>query len=414
MQNFGTIQRMDIAPSEYKLEPKVYEKSAHTIDSSLIDSDALFVVQQLQRAGFKAYIVGGSVRDLLLGHKPKDYDISTSALPEEIKPLFHHCILIGRRFRLAHVRFGRKIIEVSTFRMGDNQDDTLILRDNDWGNEEEDVIRRDFTINGLFYNPANETIIDYVEGLQDIKLGILRTIGHAHIRFKQDPVRMIRLLKFRARFGLNVDKESIKALFDCREEILKSSPARVLEEVLRMLESGSSLRFFKLLAEHGVLQILAPKLSELFEHKVQGEIFDYLAAIDEKRELCRSFLLSALLFPILREHIHVLTAGKESHFPHLGQIQDEAFFIIHDTFGPFLKIPKKIASSVVSILTSQFRFTPLEKKKRIRYRIPNVPDFQIALDFLSLRALIEPGLEKLHEEWLYYWNKHQKWKTKSR
>ncbi len=135
---------------------------------------------------------------------------------------------------------------------------------------------------------------------------------------------------------------------------------------------------------------------------------------DGQRELFRSFLLSALLFPVFRNYIHTLTAGREGSLPHLGQIQDEAFFIIHETFGPFLKIPKKIASSVVSVLTSQFRFTPLEKKRRSRYRIPNVPDFQISLDFLSLRASIEPGLDKLHEEWLYYWNKHQKWKTKPR
>lgn len=412
---------MDIALSkDPKLEPKVYKVKDHSIDRTKIDPDALFVVEELNKAGFSAYIVGGCVRDLLLGHSPKDYDISTSALPEQIKPLFHHCLLIGRRFRLAHVRFGRKVIEVSTFRMGDNEDDALIIRDNEWGSEEEDVTRRDFTINGLFYDPTNETVIDYVEGLEDIKERKLRTIGNAHIRFKQDPVRMIRLIKFRARFGLNVDQEAIDGLFDCREEILKSSPARVLEEVLRMLESGSSLRFFKLLAEHGILSILTPKLSELFEQSVGGEIFDYLSQVDEqiklrkKPRISRALLLTCILFPIFREHIHKLTEGRISKPPHLGQIQEEAAFIVRDTFEPFLKIPKKITANIVSILTSQYRFTPLEKKKRVRYRIPNVSDFHYALDFLELRASIEPGIGKIHEEWHYYWKKQKKWKAKSR
>ena len=409
---------MDIALSkDSRLEPKVYTKQDHSIDQSLIDPDALFVVEQLKKAGFTAYIVGGCVRDLLLGHVPKDYDISTSALPEEIKPLFNHCILIGRRFRLAHVRFGRKVMEVSTFRMGDNEDDALIVRDNEWGSEEEDVTRRDFTINGLFYDPTEETITDYVKGLQDIKKQTLRTIGNAHIRFKQDPVRMIRLIKFRARFGLNVDPEAVKALFDCREEILKSAPPRVLEEVLRMLESGSSLRFFKLLSEHGILSILAPKLSQVFEHDLRSDIFDYLAEIDsqiktsKKKHIPRAILLSGILYPIFRRHIHTLTDGRDKP-PHLGEIQNEATFIIHDTFAPFLKITKKISANIVSILTSQFRFTPLEKKKRVRYRIPNVPDFNNALDFLLLRASLEPGLAKLYEEWNFYWQKHQKWKKR--
>ncbi len=411
---------MNIALSkDSRLKPKVYTKKDHSIDKSLIDSDALFVVEQLNKAGFTAYIVGGCVRDLLLGHKPKDYDISTSALPEQIKPLFHYCILIGRRFRLAHVRFGKKVIEVSTFRMGDNEDDALIIRDNEWGTEEEDVTRRDFTINGLFYDPEKETVIDYVKGLADIKTKMLRTIGNAHIRFKQDPVRMIRLIKFRARFGLDVDQESIDALFDCRSEILKSASARVLEEVLRMLESGSSLRFFKLLIEHRILPILAPKLSEAFEHPSGSEIYDYLTEIDAQikspttKQPPRAILLSSILFPIFRTHIHTLTSGRASKPPHLGIIQEEASFIIHDTFSPFLKIPKKITANIVSILASQYRFTPLEKKKRVRYRIPNGSDFHLSLDFLLLRASIEPGLSKLYEEWLFYWKKQIKWKEKS-
>ncbi|NGX38244.1 MAG: Poly(A) polymerase I [Chlamydiae bacterium] len=146
------------------MEQKVIPFEIHQLPIDKVDTHALYVMEKLKNAGFVAYLVGGSVRDLLLGHRPKDYDISTSAKPEEIKKLFRNCLLIGRRFRLAHIRFGKKILEVSTFRAGDPEKDELILRDNQWGYPEEDALRRDFTINALFYDPSNQTIIDYVEG----------------------------------------------------------------------------------------------------------------------------------------------------------------------------------------------------------------------------------------------------------
>src|SRR5262249_1655161 len=158
--------------SQLSVKPKIYHAQDHHIDLNLIDPDALYVLDRLRAAGFVAYLVGGSVRDLLVKKMPKDFDISTSALPEQIKALFKRpCILIGRRFRLAHIRFGRKIIEVSTFRTGENVED-LILQDNVWGSPEEDVLRRDFTINGLFYDSADQTVIDYVGGWEDIQEGV--------------------------------------------------------------------------------------------------------------------------------------------------------------------------------------------------------------------------------------------------
>ena len=245
-----------------------------------VDPDALYVMEKLRQAGYTAYLVGGSVRDLVLQKTPKDYDISTSAKPEEIKRLFRNCILIGRRFRLAHIRFGKKILEVSTFRTGDLETDALIVRDNEWGNPEQDVLRRDFTINGLFYDPSTETIIDYVEGYPDLQKQYLRTIGQPYLRFKQDPVRMLRLLKFQARFGFEIDKDAHISLLECRHEILKSSPSRVLEELLRMLESGSAKPFFKLLAEHGMLQMLLPALSKFLDTPDGKEVYDYLEEVD--------------------------------------------------------------------------------------------------------------------------------------
>lgn len=160
------------------MRPSIYTRGQHAIEQDRIDEHALSAVLALQEAGHTTYLVGGSVRDLILGRKPKDFDISTSARPEEIKRLFQrHCLLIGRRFRLAHLRFGQKVLEVSTFRAGDNSSSSLIVHDNRWGSEEEDVQRRDFTMNALFYDPKKEIVLDYVGGVEDIKKGLLRTIG---------------------------------------------------------------------------------------------------------------------------------------------------------------------------------------------------------------------------------------------
>lgn len=395
------------------MQPDYYRKGDHPISNEMIDKDALYVVQKLQASGHKAYLVGGCVRDLLLGYRPKDYDVSTSAEPEEIKQLFRRCFLIGRRFRLAHVHFGPKIIEVSTFRQGDNEDDSLILRDNVWGTEEEDVKRRDFTINGLFFDPKDETIIDYVHGVSDAKKCLLRSIGNPFVRFKQDPVRMIRLLKFRARFGVEVEQTAIDALFECRLELLKSSKARLLEELLRMLESGSSLAFFQLLAEHGILSILLPKFADFIEHVGPQDIYTFLEEADrrivsgEKVLLSRPLLLSSIVYPIFHHHLRNLQKRKAKPL-HLGEILEEAHFVIHDIFNPSLPIPKKISGSMAQILTSQLRFTPMQEKKPGKYRIPGSPDFSAALEFFRIRASMEPGLQKLYEEWNYFFVKHQK------
>ncbi len=390
--------------------PKVYQKTEHLISKEKIDHEALIVIETLRRAGHIAYIVGGSVRDLLLSEAPKDFDISTSAKPEEIKRLFNRCFLIGKRFRLAHVHIGPKVLEVATFRKGDNTNDELIVEDNEWGSEEEDVLRRDFTINGLFFDPVNETIIDYVNGYEDAKKCLLRTIGNPFVRFKQDPVRMIRLLKFRARFGVGIEATALDALFECRSEILKSSKARVLEELLRMLESGSSKPFIQLLQEHGFLTLLLPKLAESFENQDGDLIFQFLEEIDKilltesKTSLSRPIFLSALIFPLLLKHLHILHENRERPM-HLGEIQEETYFIIRDAFAPSLILPKKISGAMVSILTSQFRFTPLEKRI-IKQRIPAIPDFHLALQFFELRSRIEPGLQNLYQEWQYFWKKH--------
>lgn len=380
------------------MQPKVYTAAEHKINPSLIDPDALLILDRLRQAGFTAYLVGGSVRDLLINKVPKDFDISTSARPEQIKSIFsRQCILIGRRFRLAHIRFGHKIFEVSTFRSGENDSD-LITHDNEWGSPQEDVLRRDFTVNGLFYDSSNHTIIDYVGGCEDVKLHSLRTIGIPGIRFKQDPVRMLRLFKFQARYDFQIEPDTAHATQDCLSEILKSSPARVLEELLRMLESGAAARFFQLMAEQGMLSILLPRIVQAMMSPQGKRIFHYLACIDQiqkikgKNTLDRAILGCCLIFPLL-EHELEHQFIKKNQIPHIGEITLIASSLIKEhLLYSFAHFPRKISSAMISIMVDQYRLTPLGNKRHLREKLFKHKNFEFALSFLKIRALVDSKL----------------------
>jgi poly(A) polymerase len=240
----------------------------------LIDPDADKVVRRLARRGHQAYLVGGCVRDLLLERTPKDFDVATSATPNEIKQLFRNCRIIGRRFRLAHVFFGSKIIETSTFRAnprdGDADEDSelLIRRDNVFGSDIEDAKRRDFTMNGLFYDVETEEVIDHVDGLDDLRQRLVRTIGDPDIRFREDPVRMLRAVKFAARLDFSIESATYAALVRHREELVKCPPPRLLEELYRMLRSRSAQDAMRLLINSGIAAVLSPQLAALLADDV--------------------------------------------------------------------------------------------------------------------------------------------------
>lgn len=392
------------------MQPKIYFAKDHGIDPTLIDPDALYVLERLRQAGFTAYLVGGSVRDLLLRRVPKDFDISTSARPEQIKTIFQRqCILIGRRFRLAHIRFGHKIIEVSTFRTGEN-DSGLILQDNEWGSPEEDVLRRDFTINGLFYDSSNHSIIDYVGGWEDVQDHLLRTIGDPEKRFKQDPVRLLRLLKFHARYAFKMEEKTEQAILCCREEIVKSSPARILEEILRMLESGSSAPFIRLLAEYGMLNILFPMLTQFLRISQGKMVFHYLACADQlyrhkgKNVLDRAVLTACLLFPLLERELDRQYLSKKI-VPHIGEITLVASTLVKEVLiQSFSHFPRRITSTMLSILVAQYRLTPLSGKRHYREKLFRQKDFELALKFFKLRALVN---EKLVETYTSIRNQYR-------
>jgi len=386
------------------VRPKVYQKSEHTISKDHMDPHALSAIETLQSAGYTAYLVGGGVRDLLLGVRPKDFDISTSAKPDEIKKLFQRqCLLIGRRFRLAHLRYGNKILEVSTFRSGDTSSSSLIIRDNHWGTEEEDVMRRDFTMNALFYDPNKEIVLDYVNGVEDISEKTLKTIGDPHLRFKQDPVRMIRLLKFQARFGFHCEEKTLSAMCACKEEIMKSAPARLLEEMFKMLESGKSEPFFKLLLKHEFLELLLPCFYPFFSGPTQKRAFHYLHTVDRAMKLGfhvrREVLIASLIFPIFEQEIMTLMADRHAPLP-MREISHLAKTLLHGiAASSFVHFPKKLMSYVYFIVINQFRLTPLKKPPKLHSRFQSKEDFLLALDMLKIRAEVAPKLKSQLTEW---------------
>ncbi len=249
------------------------------IARELIDPDADKVVRRLARHGFQAYLVGGCVRDLLLHRTPKDFDVATSATPKEIRQLFRNCRIIGRRFRLAHIFFGPKIIETSTFRAnprdGDDasdDDELLIRRDNVFGSDTEDARRRDFTMNGLFYDVEAERVIDHVGGMADLERRVVRTIGDPDIRFREDPVRMLRAVKFAARLDFTIEPVTLAALIRHRGEITKCAQPRVLEELYRLLRGGAAHRSMALLIETGLASNLSPQLATLLGRPPGGHL----------------------------------------------------------------------------------------------------------------------------------------------
>ena len=339
------------------MEPTVIPRSDHSISSRQIDPDALKVLYRLRQFDHAAYLVGGSVRDLLLGRPPKDFDIGTSAHPYQVKRLFRNCWIIGRRFRLAHIKFGTKTIEVATFRRqmlpaspaeagpaasthqvgvergawtreGRTDDQAPhghlrhgrphetrgpVQRDNTFGTAEEDAFRRDFTINGLFYDVATSSIIDYVGGLRDLKAHLIRCIGDPDERLPEDPIRMLRAVAFAARLGFHMDPPTYGAIRRHRAAIGHSSPARLLEELYKILRSGASKRTFRLLAEVGLLEHVSPEPS----HHQADALWRSLAELDLYRgrfetapdTLTNPILLGSLLAPMRNVEHHPLEAS---------------------------------------------------------------------------------------------------------
>jgi poly(A) polymerase len=292
--------RVEPSEDERDLRTKsVAERHAQTglvrhdafLEESSIDADAAKVVRRLERHGFQAYLVGGCIRDLLLGGRPKDFDIATSARPEDVRALFRNCRVIGRRFRLAHVLFGGgKVIEVATFRknpqeLEEEEADLLIRSDNVFGEAHEDAIRRDFTINALFYDLDRRQVLDWCGGMEDITKRTIRTIGEPSVRFREDPVRILRAIKFAARLDLGIEHNVYDAMISHRDDLARAARPRVFEEVLRLLRHGCAHRAMWITWESGVMAVLMPELAAFLDDEEShpeavGRFWRQLDALD--------------------------------------------------------------------------------------------------------------------------------------
>jgi poly(A) polymerase len=316
---------VEVSPGN--IAPRILSRPEHVISRKNIDPDAVRVLYRLKTSGFIAYLVGGGVRDLLLQRQPKDFDIGTSAHPQQVRKLFRNCFIVGRRFRLAHVRFGRKLVEVSTFRRAatTDDDDPLIRRDNTFGTPEEDAFRRDFTVNALFYDIANFSVIDWVNGLEDLAARVIRTIGEPTVRFREDPVRMLRAVALAARLEFTIDRDTGEAIRLLRGEIVRSSPARILEEFYKILRQGRSRETLQLLHEYGLLAYLLPEADRALAEGGEA-LVGSLSRLDEYRragaspdQLTNPLLTGSLLVPLGVPLRRVKVATSKQRTPDRGE-----------------------------------------------------------------------------------------------
>ena len=292
-------------PSAETVEPRVIPRADHPISRKNIARDALTVLGRLRSAGYKAYLVGGAVRDLYLGKAPKDYDVATDARPSRIKKIFRNCRIIGRRFRIAHVYFpSGRIVEVATFRQDSSRivrsESGVILRDNEYGTPAQDARRRDLTINGLFYDIDTFSVIDYVGGVQDLEDSIVRMINEPGLSFREDPARMIRALRHAARTGFTIEAATFQAVLDNRREIVQTNPSRLLEEFFKDLRGGSAYLFFRSLLETGLFSSILPGLASQIEQTGDDHPFwNRMQTLDQHtragKEYSNPVLLSLLL-----------------------------------------------------------------------------------------------------------------------
>jgi poly(A) polymerase len=383
-------------------------RETHGLGRDAISPSAAKVCTALREAGFSAYVVGGAVRDLLLGIAPKDFDIATDARPEQIRPLFRRALIIGRRFRLVHVMLGGETVEVSTFRGADTataekDEHGRVLRDNVFGTQEEDARRRDFTVNALYYDPASEEIVDFHGGLDDLKKRMLRVIGDPETRYREDPVRMLRGVRLAAKLGLTLEAETrapIRSLAPLMERV---PPARLFDEMLKLLLSGHASACLRQLRDVGLHKGLLPLLDVILEQPL-GERFVTLAlAQTDERVLAERPVSPAFLFAALLWH-EVLAAWKarqgrgERALPALEGAMDEVL----DTQCAKLAITRKLTATMREVWAMQPRF---EQRSGSRaFRLLEAPRFRMAYDFLALRAASGEVAADLEEWWRAFQN----------
>lgn len=370
-----------------------YPRRDHGIDRKQLSSAALRTTQELQKAGFAAFVVGGAVRDLLLKRTPKDFDVATNATPEQVHKVFRRSRIIGRRFQIVHVMFGSETIEVSTFRGSHLSDDVgaqiadsgRILRDNVFGSHEEDAIRRDFTANALYYDPHTEEIFDFHNGLPDLKAGVLRIIGNPETRYREDPVRMLRAVRLSAKLGLKLDPATETPIPKLADLLHDVPPARLFDEMLKLFLSGHAMESARALREHGLHHGLLPMLDVVLEQPM-GERFVNLALqnTDERvltdKPVSPAFLFATLLWHEVLAAWQKLQAKGERSIPALMQAMSD----VSDIQAEKLAITKRFSVTMKEIWAIQPRFE--QRSGQRPYRLLENPRFRAGYDFLLLRC----------------------------
>ncbi|MCZ8132264.1 MAG: polynucleotide adenylyltransferase PcnB [Steroidobacteraceae bacterium] len=396
---------MNEATASPSAAPAIIPRPAHTISRAQISPQALKVLYRLKDAGYQAFLVGGGVRDLLLGREPKDFDVATDALPEEIRRVFRNCRLIGRRFRLAHVHFGDEIIEVATFRAAaapeevDDEDHReiddarahdesgRILRDNVYGTIDEDVWRRDFTANALYYNIADFSVWDYVGGVADVQARVLRLIGDPETRFREDPVRLLRAARFAAKLGFTIHRDTRTPMQPLAPLLAGVPPARLFDESNKLFLAGHGVESFAALREFDLLPHLFPAVYEDLEREPDGVVARLLAAglestdarVAANRSVTPTFLFAVLLYgPIVR-----LAREKRAGAPDPQALADAADVVIQQQIKR-VAVPKRFTLPLRELIALQPRFERRDGRRALA--LLQHPRFRAAYDLLVLRA----------------------------
>ncbi len=389
-------------------KPTVLSAKEHGINPQLLSSNAIRVTQTLQENGFKAFVVGGAVRDLLLGVKPKDFDIATNATPEQVKRLFRRAFIIGRRFQIVHVMFGQDLLEVTTFRGaasdGSPKDEHgRVLRDNTFGEQHEDAVRRDFTINAMYYDPASQTVLDYHGGIADIRKKTLRIIGLPEARYREDPVRMLRVVRFAAKLQFTIDAATSAPIAVMAPLINNVPSARVFDEMLKLLMSGHAMACLQQLRKEGLHHGLMPLLDVVLEQPL-GEKFVTLALantderVKQGKPISPGFLFASLLWHQVVEKWAAYKASGELSIPALHLAADDVL----NTQTDALALQRKIGSDMRDIWAMQPRFE--KRVGKAPYKLLENTRLRAGYDFLLLRCASGEIDAEIGEWWTAFIN----------
>jgi len=389
------------------MKAHIVSRAEHPVSRKDISENALKVLYRLNKSGYEAYLVGGGVRDLLLGKHPKDFDVATNAHPEQIKQLFRNCRLIGRRFRLAHILFGKEVIEVATFRghhddaeahLAKQDEAGQLLRDNVYGTLEEDAERRDFTVNALYYNIADFSIYDFAGGLADLEARQLRMIGDVENRYREDPVRMLRAVRFAAKLQLEIAPETEAPIHRLAELLGNIPPARLFEEILKLFLAGHGLATLRALQHYGLLAPLFPGLADTLQQQpgwqafIEQALTDTDARIQQEKRVSPAYLLAALLWPQLQRQL--------VEYDQMAPLDamNHACSTVLEQQSRHIAIPRRFAATIRDIWVLQLRL-PRRGGRRAQ-RLLEHPKFNAGIDFLKLRAQCQQDAEM---QALYQW-----------